>query len=173
MELETPRLRLRMFEERDLDAYARMCANPEVMQFLGGRPLDRADTWRQIATYLGHWQMRGFGLFATELKDSGTFIGRIGLWYPHGWPALEIGWAVDRPYWGNGYATEAGAAVVRWAFEELDLPRLASLIHPDNTVSIRVAEKLGGSRGESIELAGAPTWIYTIDRRHWERQRPQ
>ncbi len=164
MMLETERLRLRMFEERDLDAYARMCANPEVMHYLGGRCLTREETWRQIAMYIGHWQLRGYGLWATELKVSRTFIGRIGLWYPEGWPGLEIGWAVDRPFWGNGYATEAGAAVLRHAFGVLKIPRLISVVHPDNTASRRVAEKLGERRWNRTTVNGSDAWIYAIDR---------
>lgn len=164
--LETARLRLRMFEESDLDAYARMCADPEVMHHLGGFSLTRAETWRQIATYLGHWQLRGYGLWATELKESRTFVGRVGLWNPEGWPGLEVGWAIDRPFWGNGYATEAGAMAVRHAFEALDVPRLISVIHPDNPASIRVAEKLGATRRRRAVVNGWDAWIYGIDRPH-------
>lgn len=167
MEIETERLRLRMFEEGDLEAYARMCADPEVMQFLGGRPLSREETWREIAIYLGHWQLRGYGLFATELKASRTFVGRIGLWYPLGWPRLEIGWAVDRPYWGHGYATEAGAAVMRYAFAQMGVEHLVSFIFPDNVASQRVAEKLGESRTGTCELGGLEAWLYEITRTEW------
>ncbi len=162
--IETERLRLRMFEERDLDDYARMCANPEVMQHLGGRPMTREETWRQIAVFLGHWQLRGYGLLAAETKDTGTFIGRFGLWYPEGWPGLEIGWAVDQRYWGNGYATEAGVAFMRYAFAQLRIPKLISVIHPDNVASIRVAEKLGEARERRTIVNGFEAWIYGIAR---------
>ncbi len=162
--IETERLRLRMFEERDLDPYARMCADAEVMRHLGGRPLSREETWRQIAVFLGHWQLRGYGLLAAELKESGVFIGRFGLWYPEGWPGLEIGWAVDRPHWGNGYATEAGAAVMQRAFATMRIPKLISIIHPDNLASIRVAEKLGEIRERRAIVNGFEAWIYGIER---------
>jgi RimJ/RimL family protein N-acetyltransferase len=162
--IEAERLRLRMFEDRDLDDYARMCADPLVMRHLGGRPLSREETWRQIAVFLGHWQLRGYGLWAAELKDGGEFVGRFGLWNPEGWPGLEIGWAVDRQYWGRGYATEAGAAVMRAAFESMPIGRLISVIHPDNHASIRVAEKLGETRERHAVVNGFAAWIYGIDR---------
>ena len=162
--LETERLRLRMFEERDLDDYARMCANPEVMEFLGGRPLSRDETWRQIATFLGHWQLRGYGLFAAELKEGGAFIGRMGLWRPEGWPGLEIGWALDRPHWGQGYATEGARAVLRHAFEDLGVAKLISVLHPNNKASIRVAEKIGETYEYRAVVNRFDALIYSIQR---------
>jgi RimJ/RimL family protein N-acetyltransferase len=86
--LETERLRLRMFRETDLDAHAAMSADPEVMRYLGatGEPLTRLDAWRQMAMFLGHWQLRGYGVWAVEERASGTFVGRIGLFNPEGWP---------------------------------------------------------------------------------------
>ena len=77
--LTTQRLVLRGFEERDFDAYAEMMANPEVARFLGdGRALPRGEAWRQLAYIVGHWQLRGFGLWAVEERESGALVGRIG-----------------------------------------------------------------------------------------------
>ena len=75
--LETDRLVLRPFAESDLDAYAAMCADPEVMRFLGGETWDRMKTWRHIAATLGHWQLRGYGPWAVEEKVSGTLVGGL------------------------------------------------------------------------------------------------
>ncbi len=164
MELETERLRLRMFEQRDLEAYAQMCAKAEVMRFIGGRSLTRDETWRQIALFLGHWELRGYGLLAVEEKDGERFVGRLGLWNPEGWPGLEIGWAIDLPYWGRGYAAEGGRAVLRYAFEEMRISSLISIIHPDNTASIRVAEKVGETFRRRDVVNGSPALIYGIER---------
>ena len=96
--LETSRLRLRQFAESDLDDYASMCADPEVMRYVGDRgPLSRDDTWRQLAMLVGHWALRGYGMWAVEELGSGAFVGRVGLHYPEGWPEPEIGWAIDNP----------------------------------------------------------------------------
>src|SRR5207253_7997909 len=95
--LETPRLLLRMLRESDLDAYAAMLADPEVMRHLGdGRPLSRPEAWRNLALMVGHWQLRGYGLWAAEERATGALVGRIGLWNPEGWPGLEVGWTLRR-----------------------------------------------------------------------------
>jgi RimJ/RimL family protein N-acetyltransferase len=163
--LETQRLRLRQFVEADLDAYARICADPESMQYIGpGTPLSRADAWRSMAQVLGHWQLRGYGLWAVEEKATGAFVGRIGLIYPEGWPALEVGWLIDRARWGEGFATEGGRAAMQFAFDRLQLERISSVIRPQNAASIRVAEKLGMRPERTIELFSFEVVIYSRDR---------
>jgi RimJ/RimL family protein N-acetyltransferase len=163
--LETERLKLRHFVETDLDAYARLCADPEMMRYLGpGATLSRADAWRSMAMLLGHWQLRGYGMWAVEEKSTGTFIGRIGLHYPEAWPVLEVGWFVDRSRWGQGLATEGGRAALQFAFERLGLTRISSVIHPHNAASIRVAEKLGMKRERATQVNGIEVVIYSRDR---------
>jgi RimJ/RimL family protein N-acetyltransferase len=163
--LTTERLILRAFRDDDLDAYAEMCADPEVMRYLGeGKPLSRFEAWRQMAFFMGHWQLRGFGLWALEEKESGRFIGRAGLLQPEGWPGFEVGWTLGRASWGKGYATEAAREALRYAFEVLDRDHVISLIRPDNHPSIRVAERLGEQLEGEVEFFGGPTLIYGIHR---------
>lgn len=169
-QLETARLRLRLFEEPDLDGYAEMCADPEVMRFLGPT-LSRAEAWRHMAMVIGHWQLRGFGFWAVEHRDTGILIGRAGCWRPEGWPGLEIGWALRRDFWGHGYATEAGRAAMDYAFETLAVPHVISLIRPENTPSIRVAERLGESFESETEVLGVAVRIYGISREAWSEAR--
>lgn len=118
--LETERLRLRPFRPDDCDAYAEMCSDPEVMRHLTGAPLTRAESWRHLAFILGHWQLRGYGMWAVEEKGSGAFLGRIGFNHPEGWPGFELGWILLRRYWGRGFATEGTRAALAHAFEVLD-----------------------------------------------------
>jgi RimJ/RimL family protein N-acetyltransferase len=83
--IATARLILRGSEEPDLEPYARMMADPRVTRYLGdGRPLSRADAWRQMALFQGHWALRGFGLWAVEHRVTGAFMGRIGCFEPEG-----------------------------------------------------------------------------------------
>ena len=160
--IETARLLLRQFLEADIDLYARMCADPEVMRHIGdGRTLTREETWRAMATALGHWVLRGYGVYAVEEKASGRFVGRVGLINPEGWPGLEVGWMIGREHWGRGFATEAGVAVVRMAYQALGATHVISLIRPENVASIRVAEKLGGIRESTIEFLDGPTHVYS------------
>lgn len=166
VELETERLKLRMWRESDIDAYAEMCADPTVMRYLGpGKVFTRADSWRSIAFFMGHWQMRGYGHWAVQEKASGHMIGRIGFMNPEGWPAFEIGWTLARHVWGKGYATEGARTALQYAFNDLDQPHVISLIHPENTASMRVAERIGEKvEGRTKLLDQWDVLIYGIDR---------
>ena len=166
--LETPRLRLRQFREDDLDAWARITSDPEVMRYVGGSALTREDAWRSLGYLLGHWKIRGFGLWAAEEKQTGALVGRIGLYQPEGWPGLEVGWLVERARWGEGFASEGGAASLAYAFEALGAQRVISVIEPPNAASIRVAEKLGERFCERRQLQGKQVSIYAISRVEWE-----
>jgi len=143
--LDTPRLILRSMEPADFDAFAAMMADQEVARFitLDQKAQDRMDAWRTMAYAMGHWLMRGFGMWAVVEKASGRFIGRVGPNYPEGWPDREIGWALAREDWGKGYATEAAGAAMEYEFAVLRWPRAISIIHPENTRSAAVARRLG------------------------------
>jgi RimJ/RimL family protein N-acetyltransferase len=164
-ELETERLRLRQFRDSDLDAYARITGDADTMRFIArGEPLDREQASRSLAYLLGHWWIRGYGLWAAEEKASGALVGRIGLYRPEGWPGLEVGWLVARERWGRGFAAEGARAALDHAFTVLAARRVISAIAPENAASIRVAEKLGLRLAEARQIAGRSVSIYAIDR---------
>ena len=161
--LETARLSLRRPSERDTDGLARMFADARYMRFFGvGETADRAASWRAIAGALGHWALRGYGFFAVEESASGQFIGWTGLLNPEGWPGIEIAWGIAPASWGHGFATEASKSVLEYAFDRLRLPRLVSIIHPENAASIRVAMKIGERFERSIEFRGETVDLYAI-----------
>ncbi len=163
--LETERLLLRPFRTDDLDAYAAMCADPEVMRYIGNRSvLSREDAWRQMAMFIGHWQLRGFGTWAVEERASGALVGRVGLHFPEGWPERELGWTLTRPFWGRGFALEAARAALTHAFETLGWPRVISLIDPDNLRSIRLAQRLGERFEREVLLLGHRVSLYSVER---------
>jgi RimJ/RimL family protein N-acetyltransferase len=143
-ELETERLRLRGFSEADLDAWAAICADPEVMRWIGEPAgMSRERAWRDMAYMLGHWELRGFGQWAIVERDRGALVGRTGLIRPEGWPGVEVGWVIARERWGRGYAPEAAAAAVDWGRAAFGLDHVISLIEDHNGASQRVAAKLG------------------------------
>ena len=162
--LETERLTLRMWREDDFEPFARICADPEVMRYLGGKTLTRAEAWRNMAFLVGHWHLLGYGHWVAEEKASGQFIGRLGFLNPEGWPGFEIGWTLAREHWGKGYATEGARRALHYAFTELDKDHVISLIHPENQGSIRVAERLGERPEGKAEVMGIEVLVYGIDR---------
>ena len=161
--LQTRRLVLREWQTTDADAYAAMTADPEVMLYLGGVK-DPEQSWRAMALHAGHWALRGYGNWVVERASDGEFLGRAGLWYPEGWLGLEIGWTLTRNAWGSGYATEAARAAMDWAWTVLNAPRLISVIHPDNTASARVAERLGMAWLRTEKLQGQTVSVFGIER---------
>jgi RimJ/RimL family protein N-acetyltransferase len=168
--LETERLRMRMFREDDLDAYAAMCADPDVMRYIGaGGAITRADAWRQMALFLGHWELRGYGMWAVEERATGALIGRIGLYNPDGWPGFECGWLLARASWGKGYATEGARRALEHAFTTLGREHVISLIRPDNAASIRVAERIGETLERTVTLLGGSALVYGISQQSFRK----
>jgi RimJ/RimL family protein N-acetyltransferase len=159
--LETERLRLRFMEERDLDPIAAIFADAETMKYIGeGKVFNRNETWRSIASALGHWLLKGYGMWAVERRDTNELVGRVGFLDPEGWPGFELGWIVARPHWGRGYASEAARAAYDYAIATLRRERVISLIRPGNERSMRVADKLGFVRDGMVEVLGAPAMVY-------------
>jgi RimJ/RimL family protein N-acetyltransferase len=158
--LETDRLVLRRFSEpdwRDLYAYY---SDTECMKYTIGRPLSKGETWRAMASMLGHWQLRGYGPYAIEAKATNRILGPVGLWYPQDWPEPEIKWGLARSFWGQGYASEAGRAVRDMARVAMPDVQLISLIHPENSASIHVALALGATLERVIDFRGGEANIY-------------
>jgi RimJ/RimL family protein N-acetyltransferase len=165
--LETERLVLRAFRSDDLEPFARIVSDPDVVRYIDdGTAISREACWRGMALFLGHWVLRGFGWWAVEEKATGRFLGRLGLWDPEGSLGMELGWLLDKSYWGMGLATEGATAALRYAFDVLGRDQVLSIIRPGNTRSIRVAEKLGATFQTRVDLRGGPASVYVIrDRR--------
>jgi RimJ/RimL family protein N-acetyltransferase len=158
--LETERLLLRPFQERDLDEYAEIMADAEVVRHLGHAPLYRDDAWRQMAVFLGHERLRGWSFNAVEERATGRLLGRCGLWRPEGWPGLEVGWTLGRFAWGKGFATEAAIAWRDYAFNVIGTDELVSVVHRDNIASARLAERIGHRLIRALQVRGHPCHLY-------------
>jgi RimJ/RimL family protein N-acetyltransferase len=159
--IETERLTLRQFREDDVAAYLHMVNDPDVMAAMGdAEPVTAEHCWRMVATYLGHWTIRGFGPFAVEERSTGELVGRIGPWSPGGWPGLELIWLVERSRWGRGYAPEAAAAARDFALTAIGDAELISLVEPGNVASRRVAEKLGAHPVRQVEHDHLTFYVY-------------
>lgn len=158
--LDTPRLRLRMFKHEDWVRLHEYYADPLCMKYTLGRPLSEAESWRAMASMVGHWQLRGYGPYCLELQATKQVVGICGLWYPNDWPEPEIKWGLVRSHWGQGYAKEAAIAVKQMVARDLADLSLISLIFAENHNSIRLALSLGASLDREIEFRGQLAHIY-------------
>jgi len=166
--LETDRLVLRRPRQDDFDAWVEMMRG-ERSRFVGG-PLTRPETWRMLAVVVGHWELRGFGLFAVVERSSGACIGRVGAWMPEAWPGKEVGWTLTNAAEGRGYAREAAVAALDWVFHGLGWTDVIHCIHPENARSIALAERLGSRLLRTADLpppASHEVLIYGQSRKHW------
>ena len=146
MLIETQRLILRPIDtDRDFEPWARAMADAETVRYLGTKPMNRAEAWRSMALAMGHWAIRGYGFFSVEHRETGAWVGRIGPWYPEGWPGPEVGWTLSPDHRGRGYATEAARASVEFAFTKLGWLQVIHVIMEGNEPSIALAERIGSS----------------------------
>ncbi len=139
--LKTDRLTLRAPCAEDFEPLAEFYASDR-SKFVGG-PTTPELTWRNLASEIGHWTLRGYGRWSVVETATGKLAGMVGPWNPEGWPEAEIGWDLMNGFEGRGYATEAAFAARRFAFEVLDWPTAISLVAFGNDASARVAERLG------------------------------
>jgi ribosomal-protein-alanine N-acetyltransferase len=163
--LETPRLILRSFREEDIDRLAELMANPDFMRFSLG-PYMREQTQTVLQKFLA-WNQAGLpSQFAVIFRGNNELIGYCGFlhWHLDGKDEIEIGYRLHPEYWGRGLATEAARAVRDHAFADLKLPRVISLIHPDNIASRRVAEKIGMKIEKETVFRGIPHLVFAITR---------
>ncbi|MEV6250914.1 MULTISPECIES: GNAT family N-acetyltransferase [Streptomyces] len=174
-EIRTPRLILRRWSDDDLVPLAEINADPEVMRWIGdGSVRDLEQTAEDIERYEEEWDEEGFGLFAVELIASGELIGFAGLsvpeFLPEVMPDVEIGWRLGRPFWGQGYASEAAHAVLEFALQDRGLDRVVAITHISNQASENVIGKLGmtAERETNHPEFDVPLRVYAIDLTEYE-----
>lgn len=171
--IETDRLVLRPPRMEDFDAYAANMADAEAAHFIGGLQ-PRAVAWRGFLQHAGAWMIQGFSMFAVIEKASGQWVGRVGPWYPEGWPGTEVGWGLARQAWGKGYAFEAGTAAIDWVFDHLGWDEVIHSIHPDNQASKALARRLGSTlRGPGrlpAPYEDTPIELWGQTRQQWRRR---
>ena len=158
-QIETQRLVMRGFEQSDLGPFSRFYADDESARFIGGRA-DKNQVWRRMASYIGHWYLRGFGPWALEEKQGGEFIGYTGLWFPQGWPERELAWGLLPEYRGHGYVTEAAKRARKYAYEKLGWSTAVSCINNENLPSMRVAERLNAKYERDVEILGQKSQLF-------------
>ena len=172
MILETERLILRRLLPEDLNALYALYRDQEIRRYFPEGVLNLDQTKAELEWFLnGHPLFPELGLWATLNKQTGEFMGRCGLlpWTIEDRQEVEVAYLLGKKFWGQGFATEAGLAIVRYAFQELSLSRLICLIDPQNVASIKVAERIGMGferRVDGIDGDDFPTLIYSISSDH-------
>lgn len=142
--LETERLLLREIDvEKDIEPWVDMMSDEDTVRYIGGKTLNHASAWRQMAMFIGHQKLRGYVFWTVIEKQSGDFVGRVGPWFPEGWPEPEVGWTIHRDYTRRGYGQEAGQACVDYCFNRLGWTRVIHVIAEENIASIKTAEAIG------------------------------
>ncbi len=157
-ELETQRLVLRAPREKDFEAHADFMASDRAA-FVGG-PQNRYESWRGFCSSLGHWMMRGYGMWLVADKKTDTPLGRVGFIYHEGWDEPELGWQLYAAAEGNGYAFEAARAARAFGAQEYKLDGVISYIDPENTRSAALVARLGATHERDRAFFGKPCQIW-------------
>jgi len=166
-EIHTGRTTLRKFREEDLDDLFQVLGHPDVMKFSLSGPYSREKTAQFIEKCQSDYENRDFGLFAVEYRENRKVIGYCGFYHQHidGLDEVEIGYRLHPDYWNRGLATETAKAVQNAGFKQYGFNRMISVIEPENSASIRVAEKNGMKYEKDAVFKGeVPVRIYSVER---------
>lgn len=167
--IETDRLILRPFEERDIEPSYQLNLDEEVSKYTAdGGVVSYDEIKRRIReNVMGDYAKHGYGRLAVELKSNGEFIGFSGVKYLEDLKEIELGYRFRSSLWGKGIATEAGKAALEIAFDRLQLQDLIGLVLKDNIGSIKVLEKLGFHYLDTIEDSGVMAEKYVMNIKDW------
>src|SRR5438105_12804596 len=168
--IETKRLILRQWRASDVAPNTAMLSDPPTARFItaDGKPITEAmNGWRNAAIMAGHWVLNGVGMFVVEEKSSSQYAGRVGPWFPPGWPGFEVGWGLAKEFRGKGYALEAARAAIDWSFSTFDIERIIHCIDRENEASKAVARRLGASIEGETMLIGHAADVWVTRRSAW------
>jgi RimJ/RimL family protein N-acetyltransferase len=160
--LQTERLTLREYRREDFDVFVDHFANPESSAHFD--PVDRQTAWRIFSSHAGLWLINGAGWWAVEDRQTGQLVGNVGAFFREGSTVMELGWNTFRSFWGQGFANEAAAAALNYAFEVRREPKVRALIISGNESSLRVAQRLGLTYETETEIFGKAIGCYTRER---------
>ncbi|MGD9317423.1 MAG: GNAT family N-acetyltransferase [Anaerolineae bacterium] len=167
--ITTPRLVLRAFTTEDVEPMYHILRGEDVLRYFPPmEPPPQERVRKMVSGLLKHWETRGYGLWAVESPSSGQLMGRCGLQWLPDTEEVEVDYILGRPFWGQGFATEAARTSLRYGFEELELERVVGIAHVENIASQRVMEKLGMARLEQREFFGIPCYRYAVERSAFE-----
>jgi [ribosomal protein S5]-alanine N-acetyltransferase len=163
--LQTPRLTLRPFVPEDAPVLYRINQREGVLRYFpGSTPPSLEKVARFVAFQQKHWEKFGYGNWAIVPTGETEMAGWVGLQFLPELNETEVGFLLDAPFWGKGYATEAARASLQFGFDHFDFDHIIALVHPENLASRRVIAKCGMSYVETIHLWDEDLMRYKIDR---------
>jgi RimJ/RimL family protein N-acetyltransferase len=163
--IHTGRLVLRPLQLEDAEVLHSIYQSEGVLRYFPNPnppPLEKVQ--RFIDGQQAHWEKHGYGDWGILPEGGHDIIGWVGLQYLPELDETEVGFLLDRPLWGKGYATEAAIASLQFGFENFELDHMIALAHPDNLASRRVIEKCGMAYQEDLVLWGIELMRYRIER---------
>ena len=172
--LETERLVMRPWTRDDIDVYAEMFADDEIMRFsLMRRGMTRDEAAESLERHVSHFEKHGYGYWAVTPKDVGRIVGYTGLqmpyWFPDLLPSVEVGYRFYPDYWGRGYATEAARASLHYGFETVGLNEIIAIYEPANVRSGMVMERIGMHHVRDVmdPTDSVPLRIFAVSKAEW------
>ncbi len=161
-EVETSRMRLKRMVPEHFDLLKPFWADPLVAEYTSLKPLDETQAWVTLAANVGHWAIRGYGVYCAFEKLSGEFIGTMGLWNPETWPEPEFTCSLRPKYWGGRYGVEGGRRFVDVVQREMGWSTLVSVIRKGNEKSVRGLLRLGAKFDHELPMADGDWQIYRL-----------
>jgi len=162
--LKTERLKLRRFTPEDIEPLHQILLDPVMLRYFPKSPLSsvRKRAEKMVMRQLQHWGDHNYGWWALEPINEAKLIGWCGLQHLPDTDEIEVGYLLDKAYWGQGLITEAARFSIKYAFETLDLKQIIGITHPDNTASQRVLEKAGLQFTGTNHYFGMDCYRYVI-----------
>lgn len=172
--LEIDNFILKPLQSSDLDALATIWADPEVTRFLPslGVPMPRESTEKTLASFIEHWQQRGYGVWAIRKNASFTMVGYCGLRYLESLDEVELLYGLAKAYWGRGIMTQAAIAAIAYGFNVANLDKIMAMALAENYASRRVMEKAGLQYKKQIQVFNLDVLYYGIKRYSLSEKHP-
>jgi [ribosomal protein S5]-alanine N-acetyltransferase len=166
--IETARLYLRQFTPDDLDDLYRIYSDSEVMKYLSRGVRNREETAADLFEIIADWEKHGFGLWAVVNKENHQLIGDGGLRFLGKTSEVEVGYVLEKAYWGKGLASEVAAASLKYGFEVLKLDKIVAVADTENIASRRVMEKVGMKYQHNFDYYDRDRVYYAISRETYQ-----
>lgn len=160
---------LRVYQADDLEAVYQLITDKDVTRFFPENySVEKEDVLTSLPRRMERWRKYGFGQLGVFDKTSGEFIGYCGLQPLDKTDEIEVYYGFHKRFWGQGFASEAAGAMMRFGFETAELPRIVGVTHPKNFDSQKVLLKLGMRRGANAHFYGLEATYFAVQKENFD-----